>query len=197
MIHPNTELALINETIGHGVIATKFIPRGTIIWVLDELDQKLAASYVASLDPLIQKVLTKYCYRDYQGYYILCWDIARFVNHSFTPTMIGTAYNFELAVRDIYPGEELTDDYGYFNLDQPFDCLPEPDSLRMRVMPDDILNFYQDWDQKAATAMRLVPTVDQPLLRFMDAELRAKVGAIAAGQEPMDSILSIATDFLN
>jgi hypothetical protein len=30
MIHPHSELRLINDAIGQGVVATKFIPRGAI-----------------------------------------------------------------------------------------------------------------------------------------------------------------------
>ena len=43
MIHPHTELRFINEQMGFGVFATQFIPKGTIIWALDELDQILEA----------------------------------------------------------------------------------------------------------------------------------------------------------
>ncbi len=193
MIHPDTALAYINDEIGYGVVATKFIPQGTITWVLDDLDRKFEPSYLQSLDPMMQKLLVKYSYRDYQGAYILCWDIARYVNHSFDSSMIGTAYNFELAARDIYPGEELTDDYGYFNLDEPFGCLQEPGDARTTVMPDDIWYYYAEWDWKAAKAMQTLLTVDQPLWQLMSPSLRDKVTAIASGKEPMDSILSIAT----
>ena len=41
MIHPDTELRFINREIGFGVVATRLIRRGTIIWVRDELDQVL------------------------------------------------------------------------------------------------------------------------------------------------------------
>lgn len=40
MIHPHTELKHINNEVGYGVVATKFIPAGTITWVLDKLDQE-------------------------------------------------------------------------------------------------------------------------------------------------------------
>jgi hypothetical protein len=39
MIHPHTQLQEINETIGYGVIATQVIPKGTIVWILDDLTQ--------------------------------------------------------------------------------------------------------------------------------------------------------------
>ena len=41
MIHPKTELKFINEVVGYGVVATSFIPAGTITWVLDKFDRVL------------------------------------------------------------------------------------------------------------------------------------------------------------
>ena len=188
MMHPHTELRFINESIGYGVFATKFIPKGTITWILDELDQKFEESYVHSLEPLLRDRLLKYCYRDDQGQYILCWDIARYVNHSFDSSLIATPYKFELAARDIYPGDEITDDYGYFNLDKPFYCAPETGCARTKVLPDDILQYYAEWDQKAAEAMRCFNRVEQPLKHLIDRKFMTKVNAIAAGEERMDSI---------
>ena len=153
-MHPDTELRYISPSIGYGVFATKFIPKGTITWVLDDLDQKLDESYVASLDPIFREKLLKYCYRDNQNKYILCWDIARYVNHSFKPTCITTAYEFELAAVDLYPGDELTDDYGWLNLEEPFYCFPEKDCSRTQVTPEDIFLFYPEWDWKATEAMK-------------------------------------------
>lgn len=190
MIHPHTELRFINEAIGYGVFATEFIPKGTITWILDELDQRYEETYVMSLDPLLRDRLLKYCFRDEQGQYILCWDIARYVNHSFDSTLIATPYHFELAAKDIFPGEEVTDDYGYFNLDKPFYCLPEPGATRTKVMPDDILHYYSYWDRIAAEAMQQFNHVDQPLKHLIDPKFVNKVAAIAAGQERMDSLLT-------
>ncbi|MGI0487769.1 SET domain-containing protein [Pantanalinema rosaneae CENA516] len=194
MMHPHTELRFINDAIGYGVFATKFIPQGTITWILDDLDQKFDEAYVMSLDPLLREHLIKYCFRDEQGIYILCWDIARYVNHSFDPSLIATPYKFELAARDIYPGDQITDDYGYFNLDKPFYCFPEPGTTRTKVMPDDILNYYPEWDRKAAEAMRYFNQVEQPLQTFIHPDYVDKVGAIAQGSETMDSILSCYYD---
>ena len=194
MMHPHTELRFINESIGYGVFATRFIPKGTIVWILDELDQSYEEAYVQSLDPMLRDRLLKYCFRDENGYYILCWDIARYVNHSFHPTLIATPYKFELAARDIYPGEEITDDYGYFNLDNPFYCFPEPNTSRTKVMPDDILHYYSDWDRQAANAMQHFAQVNQPLQHLIDPILVHKVDAIAHGTASMDSILTCYYD---
>lgn len=37
MIHPDTEVRFINPEKGYGLVATKFIPKGTITWVQDDL----------------------------------------------------------------------------------------------------------------------------------------------------------------
>ncbi|MBF2028058.1 MAG: SET domain-containing protein [Oscillatoriales cyanobacterium C42_A2020_001] len=194
MIHPHTELRFIDDSIGYGVFATEFIPKGTITWILDDLDQKFDEAYVHSLDPARRDRLLKFCFRDEYGQYILCWDIARYVNHSFNSTLIATPYHFELAARDIYPGDEITDDYGYFNLDYPFHCFPEPNCTRTKVLPDDILYYYPEWDQKAADAMKLFNQVDQPLKHLIDPMCLHKVTAIAAGKDTMDSILTCYYD---
>ncbi|MBD2186360.1 SET domain-containing protein [Planktothrix sp. FACHB-1355] len=191
MIHPHTELRYINKIIGYGVFATKLIPKGTITWVLDELDQRFSPSYILSLNPILREKLLKYCYRDNEGTYILCWDIGKFVNHSFNSSCIGTAYKFELAVRDIHPGEELTDDYGYLNLDKPFYCFPEKGSPRTKVMPDDILQYYPEWDKKAVEAMNYFNQVQQPLKGLINHKYLDKVNAVAEGKEEMDSILNV------
>src|SRR5688572_7224862 len=125
MIHPDTELRVINDVVGYGVVATKFIPKGTITWALDKLDRIFTPNQFKDLDAVYQQVLEKYTYRNQDGNYVLCWDNARFVNHSFNSNCLTTAYEFEIAIRDIHPGEELTDDYGYLNIDEPFEALPE------------------------------------------------------------------------
>lgn len=194
MIHPDTELRFVNELIGCGVFATKFIPKGTITWILDELDRKLDEAYILSLDQMRRTCVLKYSYRDGQGKYTLCWDIARYINHSFNANCISTAYDFEIAVRDIYPGEELTDDYACLNLDEAFECLPEPGIAKTKVMPDDFLLLYPEWDRKAAEAMKYFNLVEQPLKSFIATKFLNKVNAVADGKELLDSVLNCYYD---
>jgi hypothetical protein len=190
MIHPDTELRFINAEVGFGVVATKLIPKGTITWVMDKLDQVLTPEYVASLGHLYAGILDKYTFRDNQGDLVLCWDHGRFINHSFHPSCITTAYDFELAVRDIQPGEELTDDYGTFNLPVPFYCLPERGSARRLVRPDDLIHYHRRWDRKLRSAFRRFCRVAQPLEEFLESEIHDRAVAIGEGKIPMDSILT-------
>lgn len=189
MIHPDTELRFISDEIGYGVVATKFIPKGTITWALDKLDRIFTPGQIKLLDPLYQQVLEKYTYRNQEGNHILCWDNARFVNHSFNSNCLTTAYEFEIAIRDIQPGEELTDDYGYLNIEEPFDVVPENGVARTTVYPDDLLRYYHIWDEKLLNAFPLMPQVNQPLMNILAAELQEKVRRIANEQEPLASIL--------
>jgi hypothetical protein len=117
LIHPDTTLRWISPEVGFGVFATKTIPKGTVTWVLDELDQVLSARHVEALGPAWAPVLQRYGYLDGQGNTVLSWDHARFVNHSCdSNTLSGGDDRYEIAVRDIAAGEQLTDDYTELNL---------------------------------------------------------------------------------
>jgi hypothetical protein len=190
MIHPHTELRFINDKIGYGIVALKPIPKGTITWALDKLDRKFSRQQVRAMDKLYQEVLDKYTYRNSEGDHILCWDNARFVNHSSRSNCITTAYEFEIAVRDIAPGEELTDDYGYLNLEEPFEVVPEEGSNRNIIYPDDLLRYYPEWDEQLLHAFPKITQVDQPLMDLLDNKMKEKVRDIASGKAKMDSILS-------
>lgn len=189
MIHPHTELKFISHEMGYGVVATKFIPKGTITWVLDKLDKIISQSEFDEYEEHYKQILNKYCYRDASGRYVLCWDIAKYVNHSFNSSCVSTAYDFEIATRDIFPGEELTDDYGYLNVSEPFECVRESGSERFIVYPDDLVNYHQLWDKKALEAFEFYKQVSQPLLHFLTPENAYKADLIAQKKAKMDSIL--------
>lgn len=162
MLHPHTELAFIDERIGYGVVATRRIPRGTITWVLDELDQRIPPHRVRRLTTLQRKHLDKYAYVDRDGNWVLCWDLGRYLNHSCDPSCV-SLYDFSMALRDIAPGEQLTDDYSALNLDETFECCCGTLACRGQVGPDDFLRFADSWDGAAAEVLPLLSTVQQPL----------------------------------
>lgn len=194
MMHPHTELRYIDDKIGFGVFATRFIPKGTITWALDDLDQILEPEAVEALDSDRKKLVLKYSYRNQHGKFILCWDNGKYVNHSFHANCIGTAYEIEIAVRDIFPGEQLTDDYGSLNVDEPFDCLPEEGTDRTRVMPGDLLHYAEQWDAQAIEAFRHYEEVDQPLAHLIRPEFREKVDIAARQHRLINSIRAIYFD---
>ena len=166
MIHPDTEIRFISKEKGYGVVATKLIPRGTITWVQDDLDQIFTRDQIAKLNPFIKKYLDTYSFTNKNGEMVLCWDSGKFVNHSFKPSCFSTPYDFEIAIRDIHPGEELTDDYGYLNVEKPFDVIDEG-TVRKTVYPDDILNFHEEWDKIIKENAPKVLEAEQSLMELI------------------------------
>lgn len=193
MIHPDTELRFISNEIGYGVVATKFIPAGTITWVLDELDREFTPLELQQMAPIYQNILDTYTFRNNKGNYILCWDNGRYVNHSFNSNCLTTAYDFEIAIRDIQPGEQLTDDYGYLNIPIPFRAVDEG-TRRKVVYPDDLLKYYKVWDNKIKKVFGSITKQQQPLRTILNEGLWEKIEDITSGKEEMESIL---TNFYN
>jgi uncharacterized protein len=179
MIHPDTELRFIHPEIGFGVVATRLIPKGTITWAQDVLDQVFTASRLGSLDCLFQETLHKYSFINGRAEYVLCWDLARYVNLSCHPTFLSAGYNFDMAVRDIQPGEELTDDYATLNLEGGFDCHCRVQRCRTTVSRDDIYHQADRWDSIVHEAFPLIEKVPQPLWPLV--EEKEAVLAVLAG----------------
>jgi hypothetical protein len=189
MIHPNTEIRFINSVIGYGVVATKFIPAGTITWVLDDLDRAFTPKEYKSMNPIYQGILDTYSYRNSKGNFVLCWDYGRFVNHSFDSNCLTTAYDFEIAIRDIYVGEQLTDDYGYLNISEPFEGIDEGTERKV-VYPDDLLKYHMVWDEKIDKVFNKIIVLEQPLKPIIKDVIWKKIHNIIEGKEQIKSILA-------
>ena len=163
MIHPHTELRLVSPEIGYGVFATAPIPAGTAVYVLDGLEIQVPPGDPRLDDPVLAPVIERYSYIDERGVRILSWDIAKYVNHACHPNTISTGYGFEIALRDIAPGEEITDDYGLFNLPAPMPLgCGEPD-CRLWVRADDPERWADVWDAQVREALTRFEAVEQPL----------------------------------
>ena len=187
MIHPDTEIRFINSIVGYGVVATKLIPKGTITWVQDELDRIYTAQEAEQLSGLMKTHLETYCFTNGKGEKVLCWDYAKYVNHSFNPSCFSTAYDFEIAIRDIQPGEQLTDDYGYLNLEEPFEAMDEGYERKI-VYPDDILTYHKEWDALIKDRISDVFSVSQPLIPYVDS---LKWQSFSKAKDNPDALLSI------
>lgn len=188
MIHPKTEVRYINNVVGLGVVATEFLPMGTITWVQDGLDHIFSEEQAQRL-PIAQKeILDIYNFTNSRGQRVLCWDNAKYVNHSFRPSCFSTAYDFEIAIRDIYPGEELTDDYGYLNLDEPFAAYDEGTERKV-VYPDDLLTYHKIWDEMLIRCLPSVFRVEQPLMHMVPSSTLQELDKLKENPERMRSLL--------
>ena len=188
MIHPHTELSFISNEVGYGVVATQFIPAGTVTWVLDKLDREFTPLEFEHMEPIYQNILDTYTFRNNNGHFILCWDNGRYVNHSFNSNCLTTAYDFEIAIRDIQPGEQLTDDYGYLNIAQPFRGIDEG-TRRKTVYPDDLLKYYRIWDKKLLKVFNRIPKKEQALRELIRDDIWEEVISVSKGEKEMLSII--------
>lgn len=190
MMHPDTEIQFISNEIGYGVVATKLIPKGSITWVQDELDQVYTPLQISRMREISREMIDKYSFRNNKGNFVLCWDKSKYVNHSFRSNCLSTAYDFEVAIRDIYPGEELTDDYGYLNVTEAFKPKDEGTS-RSTVYPDDLVHFHKEWDTQLAETFEYIREVNQPLMPLIPGNIQQKLKMILEGREQLDSLINL------
>jgi hypothetical protein len=167
MIHPDTELRLISKEIGLGPVATRFIPKGTIAWVLDRFDINLSPDEIENLSPPFAEIADRYSYVDPTGSSILCWDHARYMNHHCEPAVRGVLPQFQIAVRDIRPGEELTCEYAECNIDF-LACRCGSPRCRGTIKGSDLLQNATQWDAEVRSALIQARNVTQPLWRYLD-----------------------------
>ncbi len=189
MLHTSTELRYVSPEIGYGVFATKKIPKGTITWVMDQLDRIITREEAKKVTGPNWVNLDKYTYNDRNGNYVFCWDLNRYINHSFQPNSMLTPMEFEIAIRDIDIGEEITNDYGTLNCPEVFESFKGSTNTRKIVHPDDLLTYHQEWDKQLNDAMKFVNSVEQPLQDFLTAAQAEKIKLISEGKIQMPSIL--------
>lgn len=168
MIHPDTELRKVNDTIGYGVFAVKAIPKGTIVYVKDPLEIEVTPEQFEAMDSQFQTVVNWFSYIDERGCRIVSWDIAKYVNHRCDSNSISTGYGFEIATRDIAAGQEITDEYGIFNLPQPLQCYCGAPNCRGIISDNDWDVYGRVWDKRAKDALTNFAQVAQPLMKFLN-----------------------------
>ncbi len=191
MIHPDTELRFVSDHVGYGVFARKPIPHGTIVYVKDDLEIVLTAEQFDALTAAHKDIVEKYSYIDPSGSYIVSWDNAKYVNHSCECNTISTGYGFEIAVRDIAADEEITDEYGLFNLCRPMRVDCGCNDCRRTVRPDDPERYADDWDEVVVRALACLRDVAQPLMTFMDTATHRELQDYLDGRSPYVSVRNL------
>lgn len=191
MIHPNTELRFVNEEIGYGVFATAHIPKGTILYVKDYLDIEISEDEFSKFDDNYKSIIEKYSYIDEKGKRIVSWDHAKYVNHKCDCNSMSTGYGFEIAIKDIARGEEITDEYGLFNIPFPIPvncgCL----QCRGTVFSTDIYRFHEEWDSLVISALSHVKEVTQPLWNLIDRATMESLQDYLNGTAAYQSIINL------
>lgn len=191
MIHPKTELRFINDQVGYGVFATSFIPEGTIVYVKDSLELIISPTDYLMQTKEMREVVDKYSYIDEGGNRIVSWDFAKYVNHCCNCNTISTGYGFEMAIRDILQGEQITDEYGIFNIEEEMVLVCGESNCRKRIAPDDFDNYYQSWDEKIRKSIDKLFDVEQPLMPFIDENTRAELDTFFSDSSLYKSVYNL------
>ncbi len=162
MMHPDTTVRWIDDDVGLGVVATATIPVGSLVWVRDTLDRVVSTHQFDSLPPLQRAALRRHVWQE-GGRWYLTWDHGRYTNHCCEPNCAGLDGEFDLAIRDIEAGDQITNDYGWLAMEVSFACRCGARDCRGWIGEDSssppdgaLVSPYLD-------ALRRLPHTEQPL----------------------------------
>jgi uncharacterized protein len=101
---------------GVGLFAAQFVSKGTKTWKLNpKVDLVITASEYKKLPKIFRKNIDDHIYQcKFTKKWIFCTDDARFMNHSSNPNIKTVRGMYDVSLRDINEGEELTVDYDVF-----------------------------------------------------------------------------------
>ncbi len=178
MRHPDFNLQEINPVVGLGLVATTFIPKGTILYYRDSLDIVLPLEHVYFSTGNAGDYLRKYVYISRKNEAVLCWDDARFVNHSCDFNAASLLHEHadtcncqaSIAIRDIQPGEQWCEDYAQYIIDsEVFDCACSNTNCRKKIhssvsSDEETAKINAQRNNMIQQAIPHIPLVSQPLL---------------------------------
>jgi SET domain-containing protein len=100
---------------GLGLIAHEFIPKGTVVWKLvPGYDAVISEDELGSFPEAALEQLDHYAFfHPVLEKYVLCADDDRFCNHS-DEANVKFLDDHAFATRDIFEGEEMTDNYNEY-----------------------------------------------------------------------------------
>ncbi len=170
-MHPDTEVRVCDGGRGLGVFATSLIPKGTIVYIQDSLDIVLESSAIHDLPTLPAAEVKRLSYKKSDGTFVLCWDHSKYTNHCCFPNSLSTGWGFEIALKEIHPGDEITDDYGLFNDEEPMELLCDKKGCRGCLNPEDFDLYVKDWDEALQDALGSYRSCEQPLLELITEDI--------------------------
>jgi len=110
-----------SDIAGQGLFAEEFIAKGTPVWKFTPgFDLRFTREQILQFPENVQRYFCVYAWKSKKsGQYCFSSDDGKYFNHSSTPNTLSAYHDDEeevitTAVRDILPGEEITDDYNSF-----------------------------------------------------------------------------------
>lgn len=191
MIHPDTIIKPVNDCIGNGVFAAKLIPNGTIVVVKDRFDVTIPREEFLGLPEPLKSQVETYLYHDRSGNMVLGWDHAKYMNHNCDSNTKLTAYDIEIAVRDIQPGEEVTTEYGLLNIQEPYAIHCCCENCRQHLRCDDIDRYADIWDSQIRGSLLAVFSHPQPLWSLVDSETKTDLESLQKNPESYRSVRNL------
>ena len=165
MILPSLRIQWISDEKGYGLFATQTIPKGTVTFVQDGLDIVVAPDQVVS--PQLAPFVERYSYDGPDGSRVISWDFGKYMNHCCFANTLTTGYGFEIAIRDIAPGEEVTDDYRIFTREHQLLMSCDLQNCPVTLEVGNTRQLIQKWDKEILIALAEFKGVQQDLLNFI------------------------------
>jgi hypothetical protein len=191
MFHPDARIQWINDVVGYGLVATRLIPKGTITYLKDPMELEFSPQHFQQLPAVLQAEVEKFSYIDEKGNRIVSWDFAKYVNHCCNCNTMSTGYGFEIALRDIYPGEEITDEYGIFNMEESMAVVCEKPGCRLTIQGEDLERYAAKWDEQLKESLRSIKIVDQPLWFLLQEDIIAALNGFLENESFYKSVLAL------
>jgi hypothetical protein len=118
MMRVATELRQSGVCTGLGLFAKEYVKAGSVIWrFVDGFDVKVHVSKLGDLLPVQRSYVETYFWREGEYLYTSC-DNSVFQNHSVNANS-GPKGEDMVALKDIFPGEEILVNYESFDDDFP------------------------------------------------------------------------------
>ncbi|MDD5454042.1 MAG: SET domain-containing protein [Candidatus Ratteibacteria bacterium] len=114
VLHPDIILKR-SSVAGFGLFASKDIPIGTVIWKYGNVRVYTKEQY-DKFSERYKAILRHFCYEGSNETLVYCTDNSKYFNHSCDPNTMSIDTEKDITIKDVFAGEELTYDYGYWYL---------------------------------------------------------------------------------
>ncbi|GCF10363.1 SET domain-containing protein [Dictyobacter arantiisoli] len=152
---------------GHGLIATRDIPQGCVVWLPCPECRVWSEQELKNMSTEQAQWLDTYGYTLDNGKTLLPCHNAYQMNHSCEATTLDFGLDFCVAIRNIQAGEEVTCDYRTFSSDPPWTLTCHcntPHCIGTFRSTDGYNSEVQrQWANKLEPILPLIRTVEQPL----------------------------------
>lgn len=163
---------------GMGLFAKRFIPKGTMVTGECEKYMVISPEDFSRLARDEQESLLHFCLTRKDGSVLVLTDEGRFMNHSCNANILETGFGFDIVVRDIMEGEELTADYRQFHdylySNKPLICACSNSLHNVTFSSKISASMRGIWNSRIIEALMLVDRVPQPLSKIVLGHKSAK-----------------------